>query len=147
MSLADFITARDAFSVSAALSFNADAWIPNSRKDLELTALRETEERLARAYEQARRNARLEVEGLLLDLEQSRAALGVATDQVALSERIYARTREAYERGSATALELEDAQYSVDTARQALVSGRYQYLALLIDLGYALGVDWRTMVR
>jgi len=146
-SLADFKTARDSFSISAGLSFNADAWIPGSRKDVELQVLRETEDRLALAYEQARRSALDEVEALWLDIDAARNSLELASGQVSLAERIATRTREAWERGSATALELEDAQYSVDAARQALIASQYQYLSLVIDLGYALNTDWRTLYR
>jgi len=138
---------RDTLSLSAGLSFNPDAWIPNSRKDLELLALKETEARLAQKLVQDRRNARDEVDTVLLDLELAKNGLALAEGQVSLSERIYARTKEAWERGSATGLELEDAQYAVDSARQSLISSRYQYLSLILDLGYALNVDWRTLAR
>jgi len=146
-SLTDFETARDNFFISAGLSFNADAWIPGSRKDMELQALREAEDRLALSHEQSRRIALDEVEALSLDLEFARNSLELARGQISLAERITDRTREAWDRGSATALELEDAQYTVDAARQALIASQYQYLSLLIDLGYALNTDWRTLYR
>jgi len=146
-SLADFETARDGFFMSAGLTFNADAWIPGSRKDVELQILRETEGRLALSREQARRGALDEVEALRLDIEFARNSLELAGGQISLAERIAARTREAWERGSATALELEAAQYDVDAARHALIASRYQYLSLVIDLGYALNTDWRTLYR
>lgn len=146
-SLTDFGTARDNFFVSAGLAFNADAWIPGSRKDVELQILREAEDRLALSYDQARRGALDEVEALRLDIEFARDGLELAGGQISLAERIAARAREAWERGSATALELEAAQYDVDAARQSLIASQYQYLSLLVDLGYALNTDWRTLVR
>ncbi|MBU0929326.1 MAG: TolC family protein [Spirochaetes bacterium] len=145
--LADFETARDAFTLSAGLSFNADAWIPNSRKDLELRALRDTEKRLALAYEQARRAALDEVAALRADIEYASDGIDLATAQESLAARILARAREAYDRGSATGLELEDAELALGSARQSLIASRFQYLSLVIDLGYALGVDWRSLVR
>ncbi len=146
-SMTDFRNPRDSFSLSAGLSFNADAWIPKSRKDLELRALRDTEAQLALAYEQARKSALDEIGAIRLDIESAWNSLFVAGEQASLSERIYSRTTEAWERGSATILELEDAQLAVDLARQSLLAGRYQYLSLLIDLGYALNVDWRTLAK
>jgi len=146
-SLTDFETARDNFFISAGLTFNADAWIPGSRKDLELLALREAEDRLAFSYEQALRSALDEVEALRLDIEFAQTSVELAAGQISLAERIATRAREAWERGSATALELEAAQYDVDAARQALIASQYQYLSLLIDLGYALNTDWRTLTR
>lgn len=147
LGVADLKTARDPFSLSATLSFNADAWIPGSRKDLELRARRETETRLALGYEQTRRTALDEVEALRLDLEFARNSLELASGQISLAERIATRARDAWERGSATALELEAAQYDVDAARQALIASQYQYLSLLIDLGYALNTDWRNLYK
>lgn len=146
-SLTDFETMRDNFFISAGLTFNADAWIPGSRKDVELQILREAEGKLALSYDQARRSALDEVEALRLDIEFARGGLELAGGQISLAERIAARAREAWERGSATALELEAALYDVDAARQALIASQYQYLSLLIDLGYALNADWRTLVR
>lgn len=133
------MSASDSWSASATVSFNADAWIPGSRRELEQRGLEEAEARLAEAYERAGRSALAEVASLRLDAELARSAVGVAEAQVALAERIEARTAEAYERGAATALELEDARLSLDGARQALVAARYQCLAAAIDLGYAMG--------
>lgn len=146
-SLTDFETARDNFFMSAGLSFNADAWIPGSRKDVELQALREAEDRLALSYEQIRRSALDEVEALQLDIDSAQNSLELSSGQLSLAERIAIRTREAWDRGVATALELDDAQYAVDAARQTLIASQYQYLSLLIDLGYALNTDWRTFYR
>lgn len=141
----DLETTRDSFSITAAVLFNADAWVPGSRKTLELNSLRDTEKRLAHSYEQVHRNAIDDVNALLLDLTSARSSISVATAQLELAERIYEQTTIAWERGAATSIELEDARYSVDAALQSLVSGRYQYLTLLIDLGYSLNVDWRTL--
>lgn len=144
---ADSNPSRDSYTIGASLTFNADAWIPNSRRDLELRSLRENQERLALKYEQDRRNAIELVNGLMLEISQAATNVSLAESQVLLSERVYAGTRTAYERGMATALQLETDSAAVDTARQALISSRYQYLALLIDLGYELGTDWRTLIQ
>jgi len=141
LSLALADPARDAYSVGAGLVFSPDAWIPGSRKDLELRALRETEERLRAAYAQARRDARDEVADLRIDVASALGAVALAESRAVLAERILAGVQDAYERGSATALELDDARLDLDSARQTLIGSRYRYLALTIDLGYALGVD------
>jgi outer membrane protein TolC len=145
--LADFETGSDRLVLSATFSLNADAWIPNSRRDLELQLLRETQERLVRKHEQDRRNILEAVGALVQDLELAGRSLVLVEAQVKLAERIYEGTRAAYERGMATALQLETDSAAVDTARQAFVSSRYEYLVLLIDLGYELDSDWRTLFR
>jgi outer membrane protein TolC len=147
LSLADFETATDRLVLSAGLSFNADSWIPNSRRDLELRALRENQERLGQKYAEDRRNALDAVELLFLDLELAGKALVLAEDQVSLALRIYEGTSAAYDRGLATALQLETDSSSVDGARQSLIASRYQYLSLLMDLGYELDIDWRSLFQ
>ncbi len=136
---------RDTLSLGASLSFNPDAWLPNSRKALELRNLREAGARLEARLAQDRRNSLDELRALLRDIGLAHDGIRLAESQLNLSLRIHARTQEAWERGAATALELEDAALALDTARQSLVNGRYQYLALLIDLGYALNRDWRSL--
>jgi outer membrane protein TolC len=146
-SLTDRKTSKDAYSLSAGLTFNPDAWIPGSRKDLELKRLLDSKERLTLAYEQAKRAAFDEIEALKLDIDFTRDNLTVAEGQISLAERILVRTREAYDRGVATSLELDEAQLAVDSARQSLIALRYQYLSLLIDLGYALNLPWQSLVE
>lgn len=138
---------RDSYTLGAGLTFNADAWIPNSRRDLELRSLRDTQERLAFKYEQDRRNASELVDRLVMEIAQATNSVSLAEAQVRLSERIHEGTSTAYERGLATAFQLETDEAAVDTARQSLIASRYQYLALLIDLGYELDTDWRTLFR
>jgi outer membrane protein TolC len=146
-SVADFETASDRVVLAASLSFNADSWIPNSRRNLELRSLRESQERLGLKYEQDRRNALDTVNALLLDLELAGKGLLLSDAQVQLAERIYEGTQAAYERGMAIASQLESDGAAVANARQSLIASRYQYLALLIDLGYELDTDWRTLFR
>jgi outer membrane protein TolC len=143
-SIADVETSSDRVVLSASLSFNADSWIPNSRRDLELRSLKETQERLGLKYGQDRRNAIEAVDTLILDLELAGKGLLLAEAQVRLAERIYEGTQTAYERGLANTSQLETDSSAIDTARQSLIASRYQYLALLIDLGYELETDWRT---
>ncbi|PKL07802.1 MAG: hypothetical protein CVV51_12215 [Spirochaetae bacterium HGW-Spirochaetae-7] len=143
--LDDFSDSSDQFTLKAGLAFNPDAWIPRSQKDLALRSLREAQDSQAAKYQQGLRNARDEIEALLLDIGLAARSLELADGQVSLAERIYVRTKEAWERASATGLELEEAGLAVDSAQQSLIAVRYQYLSLLIDLGYALNVDWRTL--
>lgn len=147
ISLANHDIQSDRLVFGAGLSFSADSWIPNSRRDIELRSLRESRERLGLKYAQDRRNAIEAVESLVLDLELAGNALLLAEAQVNLAERIHEGTRAAYERGLVTALQLETDGSAVDTARQSLIATRYQYLSLLIDLGYELDTDWRILFR
>ncbi len=145
--IADLFSFGDSASASLSVSFSPDSWIPNTQKNLAYAELVEAEQRQARKYEQDLTNARAEVAWLLMDIELNRAAMELAKGQVELAERIYDKSAEAYHKGAITALELEDSQLSLDSARQNLNSSRYQYLSLIIDLGYALNTDWRELVK
>lgn len=145
--IADLFSFGDSAGASLTVSFSPDSWIPNTQKNLAYAELVEAEQRQSRKYEQDLTNARAEVAGLLMDIELNRAAMELAKGQVELAERIYDKSGEAYNKGAITALELEDSQLSLDSAKQSLNTSRYQYLSLIIDLGYALNTDWRDLVK
>ncbi|TFG82591.1 MAG: TolC family protein [Spirochaetales bacterium] len=146
-SSSDFADPIDSLTVSAGIAFSVDSWIPGSKKDLSVQLFADSARRLEIQYTDVLRAARDEISGLVLDLESAGTNIELAGRQATLAERIYEKTREAYRLGSATFLELEDAQQDVSTAEQALLGYRYQYLSVLIDLGYALNTDWRLLLQ
>ncbi|MFH2116202.1 MAG: TolC family protein [Spirochaetota bacterium] len=145
-SLSDFSVPNDAFSVSAGVSFSVDAWIPGSQKDLAFVALLEARAQQAIEYDRMLKAAREKVDDLLIDLSLRINELRLTEAKLSLAERIHVQTREAYNRGSATLLSMDDAQNKVEIQRQALVSSQLAYLQLVIDVGYALGADWRSLL-
>ncbi|MGD9940873.1 MAG: TolC family protein [Clostridia bacterium] len=145
LSLDDFSVPADGFSVSAGVSLNADAWIPGSQKDLAYIALLEARDHQALEYDRMLKAAREKVEDLIVDLSLRINDLRLTEARLALAERIHIQTKAAYEGGTATLLSLNDALNKVELQRQALVSSQLAYLLLVIDAGYALGVEWQSL--
>ncbi|HAE21194.1 MAG TPA: hypothetical protein DCG47_02570 [Spirochaetaceae bacterium] len=141
----DASTQRDSYALSAGLRFNVDSWIPGSSRDLSYKRLLDDVVKLNLDLRAALRQAEDEIAGLKADLELALASAANAERQLFLSERIRDRTRELYERGGATLLELEDAEYALEGAQQVLLSRRYQLIGLFLDLGYALNLPWRSL--
>lgn len=144
--LSDFSVPSDGFSISAGVSFGVDAWIPGSQKDLAYRLLLEEREQQVVEYDRMLEAAKEKVEDLTIDLSLKINDLRLTEAKLALAERIHAQTRTAYDRGTVTLYTLDDAQNKVEVQRQALVSTKLAYLQLVIDIGYALGVDWRSLI-
>ncbi|OHD82485.1 MAG: hypothetical protein A3J97_10515 [Spirochaetes bacterium RIFOXYC1_FULL_54_7] len=144
--LSDFSVPSDGFSISAGISFGVDAWIPGSQKDLAYRLLLEEREQQVVEYDRMLEAAKEKVEDLTIDLSLKINDLRLTEAKLALAERIHAQTRTAYDRGTVTLYTLDDAQNKVEVQRQALVSTKLAYLQLVIDIGYALGVDWRSLI-
>jgi outer membrane protein TolC len=138
-------TQRDSYALSAGLRFNIDSWIPGSSRDLSYRRLLDERAKLEMDLRGGLRQAEDEVAGLVADLRLALSSAVNAERQLLLSERIRGRTRELYERGSATLLELEDAEYALEGAQQNVLSRRYQVVALFIDLSLALNLPWRSL--
>ena len=145
-SLSDFTVPLDGFTLSAGISFNADAWVPGSQKDLAYRALVEARDQQLVEYDRMLKSAREKVEDLLVDASLKINELRLTEAKLSLAERIYAQTINAYNSGSANLQSVNDAQNKVEIQRQALVSSQLSYLHLVIDVGYALGVDWRSLL-
>ncbi|HAX38524.1 MAG: hypothetical protein A2087_11110 [Spirochaetes bacterium GWD1_61_31] len=141
--LDDWQEYQDSFRLQAGLSFAIDAWIPGSRKDLAWRQLHESGQSLRQNYQTALTASRDEIHSLWLDLSLQADSLTLSNRQLDLAERIYQRTVQNYQQGNASLLDLESAQLDWSAAQQSRLSAQYQYLALLIDLGYALQLDWR----
>ena len=92
---------------------------------------------LARAVEEAR----TEIINLVAQLETSAANMELSELNVELARKTFELSQLSYERGTVQRLDVEDAQQSyLEAVQQALVS-RYEYLAGLINLRMALGLD------
>jgi len=65
---------------------------------------------------------------------------------VELSGRAYEMSEEAYRRGTTDRLTVEDSQQSYLSANQSYLVSRYEYLAGLISLRYALGGEQYELI-
>ncbi|MCW5868927.1 MAG: TolC family protein [Candidatus Eremiobacteraeota bacterium] len=92
---------------------------------------REIVEQLQALYEQARRNASLELQSLVLELSNRYQRLDVTERNLAAAAEAARIARLRYQNGLSTNVELLDAEAAFTAAQQEKVSARYQYLQAL----------------
>jgi outer membrane protein len=92
---------------------------------------REIVEQLQALYDQARRNASLELQSLALELSNRYQRLAVTERNLASAAEAARIARLRYQNGLSTNVEMLDAEAAFTTAQQEKVSARYQYLQAL----------------
>lgn len=83
----------------------------------------------------------LNIESILLKLDEERSMIASVRKGVELAQRLYRSSRERYEKGLASSLELTDAQIGLNEARRGYLQSLYSYKTALFDLMDAVGVD------
>ena len=136
----------DALTVGLGISVPLDGHIPNSSTDLSVKAM---DDRITQAriqLEDLRESARAEIINLVAQLETSWSTMELSRLNVELSGRAYEMSEEAYRRGTTDRLTVEDSQQSYLSANQSYLVSRYEYLAGLISLRYALGGEQYELI-
>lgn len=85
-------------------------------------------EQLLAVYDQSERQARLELEGLLLEIQSRRERLDVLLDGLESAQEAVRIARLRYRNGLGTNVELLDSEAAFTAARQDHVVARYRYL-------------------
>ncbi len=131
----------NSLTLSASLSLPLNGLIPGSSESLAIKDAR-------RAVEQARLNledtvftAEQDIRTILMELDGYRENIEITELSVDLAQKTFDMTEEAYLLGSREVLDVEDAQNNLLEAEQDLLLSRYNYLAGLLDLEYALNAD------
>ena len=134
-------------SISAIVSLSLDNLLPwSSARGNEFKAgdtLAKTESEL----EEARITASVQETALQRKIEQSLSVLKARRLTVALAERTYRLTEDAYKFGTKDLLNLQDAADSLQEARVKMLEEAYNLVSALLDLEYALGVPFGTLGR
>lgn len=134
-------------SISAIVSLSLDNFLPwSSARENESKAgdsLAKTESEL----EEARISAAVQEKTLQRKIEQSFSVLKARRLTVALAERTYRLTEDAYKFGTKDLLNLQDAADSLQEARVKMLEEAYNLVSALLDLEYALGVPFGTLGR
>ena len=80
----------------------------------------------------------MEITNLVNKLNTSRKTIEANTSSVGLAQRNYELTEEAYNVGTRELLDVESRQQDYLQAVQQLLLAKYEYIAGLLDLEYAL---------
>jgi outer membrane protein TolC len=94
---------------------------------------------------QAIRGTEIEIYNTVLSLERSKTLAETQAETVALAERTYRLTEEAYRAGLQDLLQVQSADLSRRQAQVQMLEQQFNYLTGLIDLEYSIGVPFGTL--
>jgi outer membrane protein TolC len=92
------------------------------------------------------RGTEIEIYNTVLSLERTRITSEVLAQTVALAERSYQLTEQAYRAGLQDFFQVQSAEQSLRQARVQMLEQQFNYLNGLIDLEYSIGVPFGTLV-
>jgi outer membrane protein TolC len=136
-----WIEASDSLSFGLTVSIPVDPWIPGSSKARAIKEAKANTESAEILLEQTWESAELEIRSLVSSIDQSLQAIEIALLQEAIAEKAYLLAEEGFQSGTVERLELWEIREDLLTARQDVLSERYQYLLYLIQLMDALNID------
>jgi outer membrane protein TolC len=102
------------------------------------------------ALEETRKNIRIEVEDAMLTVQTRESILNNLKKQVQLAQKNYDIIFSQFEFGSATALDLNQALTTLDSAKTDLITKTYDYQVVLLKLERAIGMfamDFKRLYR
>ncbi|GHV78925.1 outer membrane protein [Spirochaetia bacterium] len=128
---------------SASLAWNLSNLLPFSANRQQAKDIDANIAKLRIAQTDARENAINEMQQLIDTLELSREQISALEANIALALRNYELTETAYRNGRTDLLNLQDAELSLNQARQGLLSEQFNYLSAFLDIEYLTGVKLR----
>ena len=131
----------DRGTLSLSLQWKLDGIIPGSSTSNQLRQLQDGIDSLEIAKEIAFQNAGIEITNLVNGLNTARKTIEANTSGVELARRNLQLTEEAYNAGSRQRLDVESAQNEFLLASQQLLFAKYEYIAGLLELEYALNTN------
>ena len=144
-SSADFSEWNDRGSFSAVLGMKLDPFLPDSAARIALSNAEDTISDLELQLQNAQDSLKLDVIKLLDSLESNRAALAAYQANLALAERSWELTQEAYRRGTRDLLALQSAEQALREARLQLINQNRTILETIVDLEYSCGLPFGSL--
>ena len=127
----------DTGAITFALSFNITDALPWSGNRQTARQLKQNLRKLDTSIAMVEANARVEIKNLVEKLGQAQDSIESAERNIALAQKSYDMTSEAYENGNSELLAVNDAQQSLNQAKLGKMNDTYTYLCALLDLEYA----------
>ncbi|GHU92133.1 hypothetical protein FACS189479_00070 [Spirochaetia bacterium] len=134
---------KDNGGLSASLVWNLSNLLPFSANRQQVKDIDANIAKLRIAQTDARENAINEAQQLADTLELSRAQISALEANIALASRNYELTETAYRNGRTDLLNLQDAELSLNQARQGLLAEQFNYISAFLDLEYLSSVKIR----
>ncbi|GHV30077.1 hypothetical protein AGMMS4952_16570 [Spirochaetia bacterium] len=134
---------KDNGSFSAGIVWNLTDLLPFSANRQQAKNLDASIAKLRIEQTDARENTINEMQQLIDTLELSREQISALEADIALALRNYELTETAYRNGRTDLLKLQDAELSLNQARQGLLGEQFNYLSAFFDIEYLTGVKLR----
>ncbi len=128
-------------SVSLGVSLGLDDFIPGSSTKIDIEELKDSISQAELALNSLVQEAELEVLNLIDSINTDKENVELSKLNLELAQKSYDMTARSFERGTTDRITLDDSQQDLLTAQQNLIESRYEYLADLISLSGALGLD------
>ncbi|MCL2557891.1 MAG: TolC family protein [Treponema sp.] len=133
-------------SLSITLAFRLNGLLPFGLERQGLAALADQISLARIGLAQMIRGTEIEIHNLVLTLERTRLTAGALAQTAALAQRSFELTEQAHRAGLADLFQVQNAEQSLRQAQVQLHEQHYNYLNGLIDLEYALGVPFGTLI-
>ncbi|GHU01076.1 hypothetical protein FACS1894147_00260 [Spirochaetia bacterium] len=134
---------QDNGGFSAGLVWNLSNLLPFSANRQQVKDIDANIAKLRIAQTDARENAINEAQQLADTLELSRAQIAALEANITLASRNYELTEAAYRSGRVDLLKVQDAELSLNQARQGLLAEQFNYMSALLDIEYLTGARLR----
>jgi outer membrane protein TolC len=134
---------HDNGSFSIGISWNLTNLLPFSSNRQQAKDMEAAIAKLRIAQIDAREQGINEMRQLIDTLELSREQISALEANIALASRNYELTAAAYRNGRTALLNLQDAELSLNQARQGLLAEQFNYISAFLDMEYLTGVRLR----
>ncbi len=131
----------DSASVTAAVSVPLNGYLKGSEEDVALSDAQKSLEQARLNYEQVLQESEKEIRTLLLQIRGYQKNMELCETALTISQKTYEATEKAYNLGATELLNLEDAQNTLFSAQQDLLTSQYNYISAVLDLQLALNAS------
>jgi outer membrane protein TolC len=131
----------DSASITATLSIPLNSYIKGSEEDVAISDAKKSVEQSQLNYKSVVEEAKKEIKTLVLEIQGYQENMEICKTAIEISQKTYDATERAYELGTTELLNLEDAQNTLFSAKQDLLTSQYNYLSAILDLESALNAS------
>ncbi len=128
-------------SLSFSLVWNLTNMLPFSSNRQQAKDVAQNIEKMELQYQTVLENAEIEIYNLIDTLKYSESAIEATKRSIELAQKSYDMTVVAYEQGAKELLDVKDAESQLNQAKLGEISEKYNYLANLLDLEFALNTN------
>ncbi len=135
----------DTASVTLALTWSPNPLLKGSKENLSLKSAEDSLKQSRLELDDEAETLERGINSKILELETYRDNLDLSRMNIILAEKSYQMTDDAFKKGTAERLEVEEARQEWETAQQNYLSGLYQYRSGLLDLAFLLNTNIETL--